>query len=133
TPNNRGCLLLVADYAMGVQWQPPQMALRDLRLLIQAPDSAKVALISPADFRYLVSKRVPGGLEITLPEFSATALVLATTDEELLRSIETEVLKIKPMAVNLAIQQAQLQIDSVADTCNRLALDGHVLAEKDKI
>ncbi|MBX6313102.1 MAG: hypothetical protein IRY99_09350, partial [Isosphaeraceae bacterium] len=134
TRDHRGCLLLVADYALGAQFQPPQMAANDLKLLTQAPEAAQAWQISLGEVRHLERReRVPGGIQVILDEFDTTALVLVTTDFDLVRRLEQAVIKIRPMAVEIAIQQAQAQIDWVTQIHKQLALDGHyILGIKDK-
>ena len=139
TRDRRGLLLLVADFAPGAQFQPPQMAINDLKITVPVPESAQAFEISPGEVRVLDHVRVPGGRQITLPEFSVTSMVLVTTDMGLKDRIEAAMSRVRPRAVALAIEQAQLQLQGVLDIHERLIADGHtardsaellILAEK---
>jgi hypothetical protein len=130
TQDGRGRLLVVADLSAGAQWQPPQMAINDLKMRVPgAPDSAQALELSLGGSRWLERERVPGGVQFTIPEFGVSTLILLTTDfamaERLTRAIES----IRPQAVDLAIRQARLQIDWVAETNARLVTDGHTVSE----
>src|SRR5262249_10009518 len=80
TPDQKGMLLVVADLAAGAQFQPSQMAIEDIKLLVPVPESAQAFEISPGDVRALDRERRPGGTQISLRDFSTTSLVLVTTD-----------------------------------------------------
>ncbi|HEY2159599.1 MAG TPA: hypothetical protein VGH33_28505, partial [Isosphaeraceae bacterium] len=76
TKDKRGALLLVADYAVASQFQPPQMALKELTIDVPGlPDEAIAYEISPGDVQVIASKRTPGGIKIKVPEFGGTAIV----------------------------------------------------------
>jgi hypothetical protein len=126
-----GKLLLVADLAAGAQWQPPQMALAKLKIRAQLPESAQAWEIGLGEVRHLESKRVPGGRDITVPEFGGTAILLVTIDEAMVHRLEAEVQRVRPWAIPLAIKQAQHQLDRVVEIHNMLVRDGHVLLDKD--
>ncbi len=127
TSDRRGSLLLVGDYIGGSQYQPPQSALNNLNITVPARESAQAFEISPGGVRPLGNERIPGGRRITLPEFGQTALILFTTDMELVARIEREVNKVAPRAVDLAIEQAELRLQLVKDINGRLVADGHRL------
>ncbi|WP_435009161.1 hypothetical protein P12x_000410 [Tundrisphaera lichenicola] len=109
TKDRRGTLLMLADYSKYAQFQPPQGAFNNLKLLIPAASDARAYLISPGGVVPLDSKRAPGGLSITLEDFGLTAIVLVTTNVELKDQIEQSVNRVRPLAANLAIEQAELQ------------------------
>ncbi len=125
TKDRRGTLLMVADYYKYAQYQPPQSATNNLKLLIPAPSDALAYLISPGGVRNIDSARVPGGQMITLTDFGVSALVLVTTNVELKDQIERAVNSIRPVAVGLAIEQAELQRAWVAEVDYQLRLQGH--------
>jgi hypothetical protein len=130
TQDGRGRLLIIADLAAGAQWQPPQMAINDLKMRVPgAPDSAQALELSLGGARWLERERVAGGVQFTIPEFGVSTLVLLTTDfamaERLTRAIEA----IRPQAVDLAIRQARLQIEWATETHNRLVADGHPVSQ----
>lgn len=125
TRDHRGTLLLVADYAPGGQWQPEQLALNDLKIRVNAPQSAQAYEVSLGGIAVLERQRVPGGIQISLPDFGPTALVLVTTDRALAVRLEEAVARIRPLAIDLALQQAELQTQWVTDTDAQLAASGH--------
>ena len=133
--NNRGVLMLVTDFAGGAQWQPPQMAYRDLTITPALPQGAQIMEISPGDARFVERKsddRVPGGTRITLPDFGTSTILLCTSDIALCRQIQEYVQRIRPRAIALAIRQAEIQYNAVSEVHERLKADGHgIRNEKD--
>ena len=125
TADRRGQLLLLNDYAGGAQFQPPQLAFPDLRVRVPGNESAHPYLISLGKVEYLNHKRVPGGLEIALPEFGPTAMVLLTHDLELVKRIEAGVNGVRSKAIMMAIEQSQAQLQEVEDIHRRLVYDAH--------
>ncbi|MEI7922534.1 MAG: hypothetical protein WCJ40_11540 [Planctomycetota bacterium] len=124
-PEKRGRLLLMADLEDAAQWQPPQMSINNLT--VRVPGTAENAtpfLISPGEVRVLERKRVPGGLQVIIPEFDTTAMVLLTTDEAMGQWLSVAVARNRAMACSMAIEQADRQIAWVTETHNRLANDG---------
>ena len=133
--NSRGILMLVTDLAPSAQWQPPQMAYRNLTITPALPQGAQILEISPGDARFLEWKfddRVPGGRRITLPDFGTSTLLLCTTDIAFCKQIQEFVQRIRPRAIALAIRQAELRYAEVLAIHERLKADGHgILNEKD--
>ncbi len=112
----RGTLLLINDFSPYSQYQPPQMAINNLKLVIPKPPDAVAYEISLGDVPALEMKpKEPGGTPIILPDFSGTAIVLITTNPELVARIQDAVAKLRPTAVAMAIEQAELQRASVAE------------------
>lgn len=133
TRDNRTRLLVLADLADMSQFQPPQMALNDLKLRVpSAPDSAQVMEVSLGGCQWLERERVPGGVQFVLPEFGVTGLVLVTTDYELADRLRRAVESIRPQAVDLAIKQARIQYDWVAEIHARLVNDDHPILRDDQ-
>jgi hypothetical protein len=133
--NNGGILMLVTDFAGAAQWQPPQMAYRDLTITPLLPQGAQIMEISPGDARFVERKsddRVPGGTRITLPDFGTSTILLCTSDIALCRQIQEYVQRIRPRAIALAIRQAEIQYNVVSEVHERLKADGHgIRSEKD--
>jgi hypothetical protein len=127
TADRRGSLLLVGDYVGSAQYQPPQSSMNNLNITVPARESAQAFEISPGGVRPLTNERIPGGRRIALPEFGQTALILFTTDMEMVARIEREVNRVAPRAVDLAIEQAELRFQWVKDINGRLLADGHRL------
>lgn len=120
----KGALLLLADYSQFAQYQPHQMAAHNLVIRAILPEGAQAWEISPGEVKLLERVRVPGGTQIIVPEFGVTSMILCTTDMTLAERTRDAILRARPMAVQLAIEQAQQQINEVAEINGRLAADG---------
>ncbi len=131
TKDRRGTLLMVNDFEPYAQYQPPQMAMNKVKLLVSAANDALAYLISPGGVRPLDSVRSPGGQSITLEDFGVTAIVLVTTNVELKDQIEQAINSNRPRAISLAIEQAELQRAWVVEVDAKLQLDGH--GQKDSV
>jgi hypothetical protein len=128
----KGALLLVADYAANAQYQPPQMASHNLLIRPALPESAQAYEISPGEVKVLDRMRVPHGTQITLPEFSTTTMILCTTDTSLVERVQAAIAPARPLAVQLAIEQAELMYQAAIEINNRLAADGqHLLTPEE--
>ena len=128
TLDRKGVLLIAADYAWNAQFQPPQMALNDANFTVIVPEGAQAYEISPGRFSVVEKReRTVGGTRITLPEFDTSALVLVTTDDSMARRVEAIINTIAPRAAQIAIEQAELKLQWVAEINGRLAADGHYL------
>jgi hypothetical protein len=131
TKDRRGSLLMIADYSKYAQYQPPQGAFNDLKVVVPAPSDAHAYLITPGGVKALGPPalsnggRGPGGIEFVLPDFGVSAIVLVTTNVELVDQIERAVNKNRPLAISLAIEQAELLRAWVVEIDARLQLDGH--------
>ena len=129
----KGALLLLADYATNSQFQPPQLAARNLVLRVDMPESAQAFEISPGEVKMLDRARPPGGTQITLPEFSTTALILCTTDMGLRERVEAAIARVRPLAVQLAIEQAEAMLQTAIEINARLNADGQHLITADEL
>jgi len=125
TQDRKGQLLLVADYALGAQWQPPQLATRNVKLRLPGNESATAWEIGLGGVKYLDSVLVPGGKEITIEEFGTTALILLTYDLALKDRIEAAVNAVRSKAILMALDQARAEYAGVEEVHRRLADDGH--------
>ncbi|MDB5350849.1 MAG: hypothetical protein JWN86_2096 [Planctomycetota bacterium] len=133
TADKRGRLLLVVDYSAGSQYQPPQMAENELNVMVPVAENCIGLEITPASVQVLKSERTTGGRKFILPVFNGTALILVTTDLGMKARLEAEVAKIAPMATDLAIRQARLQIREAAEINGLLARDGHPARDADDL
>lgn len=120
----RGTLLLLSDYYDHVQYQPYQMAARDLWIKTALTQGVEAFEISPGGVEFLEHKRDSGGMFITVNEFDTSAMILCTSDMALKDRIEAAILRARPTAVQLAIEQAEAMIQQVAEINGRLAADG---------
>ena len=128
----KGALLLLADYSAYSQYQPPQMAAHNLVIRAILPEGAQAWEVSPGEVKLLERVRVPGGTNIIVPEFGVTSMILCTTDMALAERTRDAILRARPMAVQLAIEQTQQLINEAAEINGRLAADGwSITSEKD--
>ncbi len=128
TKDRRGTLLMLADFVPYSQYQPPQSAMNNIKLLVPAASDAHAYLITAGGVQAFGSqnngynanvgftaKRAPGGIEMYLEDFGPTAIILVTTNVELKDQIERAINRVRPLAVSLAIEQAELQRAWVAE------------------
>lgn len=124
-PEKRGRLVFIADLEEYAQWQPPQMSVNNLTVRIPGTaENSTAYLVSPGEVRVLERRRVPGGLQLVIPEFDTTALILLTTDDNLAEWMKAAVARNRAMASAMAIEQAELQLAWATEVHNRLANDG---------
>jgi hypothetical protein len=128
-----GALLLLANYANDAQYQPPQMAAHNLVIRAMLPESAQAFEISPGEIKLLERERVPGGTQLILPDFATTAMILCTTDIGLKDRMETYVAQVRPVAVQLAIEQAEIMLQNASEINGRLSADGQTLVTKEEL
>ncbi len=120
SPDKRTYLLLVTDLAPSSQWQPPQSAYGDIHFTVPALEGAQAYEVTPGGVKKLIAARGPGGLEVTLPDFGVATMIVVTTDLPLVDRIEAQIARNRTLAVQMAIEQAKLQIDWVAECDERL-------------
>ncbi len=130
TRDKKTVLLIVGDYPGGAQVQPSQSAHNDATITVTAPEGAEAFEISPGRFRVLDHKRDIGGTRIFIPEFDSTALILVTTDMAMAQRVESVINSIRPRAVQMAIEQAEIKLRYVAEINGRLDADGHYLIQE---
>ncbi|GAC1475619.1 MAG: hypothetical protein NVSMB9_28480 [Isosphaeraceae bacterium] len=127
TRDKKGVLMLVTDYVGGGQFQPAQSARNDMKITVIVPEGAQAFEVRLGGLRVLERERAVGGTRITIPEFDTTALILITTDVSMAERVEAVIHSIRPGAVQMAIEQAELKLQWVTDINGRLAADGHFL------
>jgi hypothetical protein len=130
TADRKGVLMLVGDFAPFSQFQPPQLAVDEIRVTPALPEGAIPIEISPGRVRVLDRERVTDGVRITMQEFDTTSLILCTNDLSLLPRLEKLVDGIRPGAVSLAIEQSEILLQAVTEANGRLAADGHEFRNK---
>jgi hypothetical protein len=128
--DRKGSLLIVADYAYTAQYQPAQLSLDEVTVTPALPEGSQAFEISPGDVKVLNLERTPGGRQITLKEFDTTSMILCTADLEMYENLRRIVEGVRPRAVPLAIEQAEILLQAVTETNGRLAADGHEFMSK---
>ncbi|MFM1800678.1 MAG: hypothetical protein RJA81_30, partial [Planctomycetota bacterium] len=129
-PDRSGRLLLISDFDDYSNWQPHQMALNNLT--VRVPGTAENStpyLITPGEVKVLERKRVPGGIQLIIPEFDTTAMILLTSDNAVGQWLTTSVSRNRAMACTMAIEQAEFQYNWVVGIHNRLTNDGVAVSD----
>jgi hypothetical protein len=124
TPDRRGTLLLVSNLDWDAQWVPGQLAQKEVRFTVPGHTNVSAWEITLGGVRNLDRKRVPGGIEVQLTDFGATAWILLTPDTAMVRDLEQTITSWAPIAAELAIEQAELQRQAIVETHSQLVLDG---------
>ena len=110
--NSRGFLLLVTDFAAGAQWQPPQMAYRNLVITPSCPSGAQILEIQPrrrSISRVEVRRPRPRGHSDYPPGFRhVDDPPLHDRHRASAGKSRSIVQKIRPQAIALAIRQAEI-------------------------
>ena len=132
TKDRRGTLLLLNDYSGDVQFQPPQLARNNVVIDIPGLPDAQAYEFSPGDVRVLDRDRVPGGIRVKLNEFGPTSMIYVTTDADRVAELQRAVVRVRPLAINLAIEQAQLELSSVTEIHRMLSDLGHNVKDADE-
>jgi hypothetical protein len=128
TKDNKGKLLLLADFSPFAQFQPPQMAFNNLKIRVPGvPENVQAYEVTLGGVKVLNRERVPGGVEFSLPEFGVTSCVLVTADRALVEQLEAKVARVRSLAIAMAIEQAQLKLQIVREINGRLAADNHTV------
>lgn len=79
--SEKGLLILPIWMGKGVQYVPPQGSSTELTMIIpQAPTGCQAWEISPGQIKSLPWKRVVGGIQITVKEFSLATPIVLTSD-----------------------------------------------------
>ena len=130
TADRKGVLLLLGDFASLSQFQPPQLAIDEIRVTPSLPEGAQPFEISPGEVTKLDRERVTDGVRITLKEFDTTSLILCTNDLSVFPKLEKLVEGVRPEAVSLAIEQSEILLRAVTEANGRLAADGHEFRSK---
>ena len=129
TADRKGVLLLVGDFAKLSQFQPPQLAIDEVRVTPALPEGAGVRNQSRRS-QGLDRERVAEGTRITIKEFDTTSLILCTNDLRLGERLRLLVESTRPEAVSLAIEQSEILLQAVTEANGRLAADGHEFRSK---
>jgi hypothetical protein len=130
--DGRTKVLFVADYAGNAQYVPGHMAMKDLNLRVPAPESAQAYEICLGGLKKLESHRDVGGRRIVIPAFNVSALVILTTDPTLRSRMEEQINRLRPRAVDIALRQAELQIQEVEALDPLLRQQGVRLAKRNE-
>jgi hypothetical protein len=128
--DRKGALVLVGDYGGGSQFQPRQLAADEVTVTLALPEGAQAFEITPGEVKVLGRERVATGTRITLKEFDTTSLIYCSSDLSVGDRLRKVVDGVRPTAVSLAIEQAEILLEAVTEANGRLAADGHEFRSK---
>jgi len=120
TPDRHGTLVLLSTNARDAQWQPGQLARREIRFLVPGHRNASAWRVSLGGVEDLTTERVPGGLEVRVPSFGPTAIIVVTTDHQAVLELGQLIAAHAPKAAELAIEQAEHTLRYVSETHSRM-------------
>jgi hypothetical protein len=130
---NTGLLVLPMWLGRGAQYVPGQSAKVNLKLTVpQAPAGTQPWEVTPGLVRSLYPERVPGGVQITIPEFGLTTAVVFTADNErngLIVRFQDQAKQNAKLAAEWAEQLAEESIRKVSVIYAQLVEAGHGLPD----
>jgi hypothetical protein len=128
-----GVLVLPIWLGKGSQFVPGQSATARLKMVVPEVAIGNQAWeLSPAEVRSLQAQRVVGGTEVIIPEFSLTAAILFTGDNNpngILVRFQDQVRRMRKIAAQWQHDLAEVEIDKVARVEARLETAGHTLPD----
>lgn len=109
-----GWLLLPIWLEEHAQFVPGRMAAQEATIVVEGvPESAAAWEISTTELRHLDSKRVTGGLQITVPKFDQTAAIFLTTDLSLQHSFSERIRAVQNESARIAVALAEEKLQRV--------------------
>jgi hypothetical protein len=134
----RGVLVLPIWVGKGAQYVPGQAAVAKLTIDVPSvPINWQAWAVSPADVRTLRTERVVGGTRVTVPEFSLTAAIFLTADNNDPNGMVVRFQNLLPhtrkMAAQWAYYLADVEIRKVAQVQAELERTGHPLPDGQKL
>ncbi len=112
-----GTLILPVWYRDGSQFVPDQMAGNDATIVIPGGNvSASVWELSTTRIKNLDRKRVNGGVEISLPKFDMTSIIIMTSDQGLIEKLRKKVALISPQAAETSLKLSRAKLERCQKT-----------------
>jgi len=137
-----GTLILPVWYRDGAQFVPGQMAGNDATIVIPGGNvSASVWELSTTEIRNLNRKRVNGGVEIRIPKFDMTSIIIMTSDQGLIEKLRKKVAGISARSAETCVQLSRAKLDRCEKTNAELVnmgvsqiarLDGPAILERSR-
>jgi hypothetical protein len=130
---SRGILVLPVWLGGGAQYVPGQSAVSHLGFVVPlVPDTAQAWEISPGGVRAYPMKRVLGGVEITLRNFSLTSAILFTSDLSptgLIVQLQDQQRRMEEEAARWSHHLAQEELAKIEQVQAALQRMGHVVPD----
>ncbi|QDT63171.1 hypothetical protein [Calycomorphotria hydatis] len=118
---SKGLLMLPVWFGENAQLVPPQMAARDVEIVVPGVyESASAWEISTTGIRNLERKRVPGGIRIVIPQFDQTSMVLVTSDRSYLGTLQQRAEEMSEQSAKLQQRLAELKFHRVRSVYDEL-------------
>jgi hypothetical protein len=134
---DKGMLVLPIWLGDNAQYVPGQAATVGLKLTVPlVPPNYNSWEITPAEIRSIVPKRVAGGSEITLPDFSLTSAVVFTGDvapDGMLVYWQDQCRRSAKPASEWSIDMARIELDKVRMITDRIAQVAPTIAGTDTL
>lgn len=125
-----GILMMMAYLAPWGLVHPPGMAESELHLRVPTSAQSPTAVeISLGGLKTLKKTRVPGGWDVKLNDFNTTSIVLLTGDPELIARLNTVIAAVRPRAVRIAYDSAEIQYKWAREIEALLLNDQHPLKD----
>ncbi|MDF1746195.1 MAG: hypothetical protein P1V19_21020, partial [Gimesia sp.] len=116
-----GTLILPVWYRNGSQFVPDQMAGNDATIVIPGGNvSASVWELSTTKIKNLNRKRVNGGVQITIPKFDMTSIIIMTSDQGLINSLRKKVTSISKRSAETSVQLCRAKLERCQKTNEEL-------------
>lgn len=112
-----GTLILPVWYRDGAQFVPAQMAGNEAKIVIPGGNvSASVWELSSTRIKNLDRKRVNGGVEISLPKFDMTSIIIMTSDQGLIEKLRKKIREISPQAAETSLKLSRAKLERCEKT-----------------
>lgn len=106
-----GTLILPVWYRNGAQFVPDQMAGNDATIVIPGGNvSASVWEISSTEIRNLDRKRVSGGVQIRIPKFDMTSIILMTSDQGLIANLRKKISGVRALSAKTCVELSRAKL-----------------------
>lgn len=116
-----GTLILPVWYREGTQFVPDQLAGNDATIVIPGGNvSASVWELSTTEIKNLERKRVNGGVQITIPKFDMTSIIIMTSDQGLIQKLRNKVAALSRPSAETCVQLCQAKLERCQKTNGEL-------------
>ncbi|QGQ22898.1 hypothetical protein F1728_09520 [Gimesia benthica] len=112
-----GTLILPVWYRHDAQFVPDQMAGNDATIVIPGGNvSASVWEVSTTEIRNLDRKRVNGGVQIRIPKFDMTSIIIMTSDQGLIENLRRKIAGISAQSAEACVQMSSAKLKRCEQT-----------------
>ncbi|QDT99320.1 hypothetical protein [Gimesia aquarii] len=112
-----GVLILPVWYRNNAQYVPDQMAGNEATIIVPGGNvSASAWELSTTEIRNLERKRVNGGVQITIPKFDMTSIIIMTSDQGLIEKLRKKVGTLSQLSAETSVQLCQAKLERCQKT-----------------